>query len=257
VGAVAGSFIGGDSNAARTPDDPPAAAAGRAAVAVDATPTVVAAAASRTAPIARGAAENKRPSDSTQAARAPEPSAASVIATRFPPRWHRAGSAEIPATQAPQALAYAAAPAGNAMPHEVAQRGATSENSSYQLASIDPMPPMPKKRAARPAPKNPTLFNDAQIASIKQRLRLTRDQEQYWPPVATALRAIGWRVIRQSDSRRPVRGNPAAAIDPNSPEVEQLKAAAFPLIMSLREDQKREVRQLAHTMGLSKVAAMF
>jgi hypothetical protein len=27
--------------------------------------------------------------------------------------------------------------------------------------------------------------------------------------------------------------------------------------MSMREDQKREVRQLAHTMGLSQVASMF
>jgi hypothetical protein len=54
-----------------------------------------------------------------------------------------------------------------------------------------------------------------------------------------------------------VRGGPALAIDPNSPEVQQLKSAAFPLIMSLREDQKQEVRQLAHTMGLSKVATMF
>ena len=37
----------------------------------------------------------------------------------------------------------------------------------------------------------------------------------------------------------------------------RLKTAALPLIMSLRADQKEEVRQLAHTMGLSKVAAMF
>jgi hypothetical protein len=54
-----------------------------------------------------------------------------------------------------------------------------------------------------------------------------------------------------------VRGAAALSIDPNSAEVKQLKSAAFPLIMSLREDQKQEVRQLAHTMGLSKVASMF
>jgi hypothetical protein len=46
-------------------------------------------------------------------------------------------------------------------------------------------------------------------------------------------------------------------IDPNSPEVARLKSAAFPLIMSLRTDQKEQVRQLAHTMGLSQVASMF
>ena len=49
----------------------------------------------------------------------------------------------------------------------------------------------------------------------------------------------------------------AQMIDPNSPEVARLKSAAFPLIMSMREEQKQEVRQLAHTMGLKQVATMF
>ena len=40
-------------------------------------------------------------------------------------------------------------------------------------------------------------------------------------------------------------------------DVERLKQAAVPLIMSLREDQKREVRTLAHVMGLEQIAAQF
>jgi hypothetical protein len=102
-------------------------------------------------------------------------------------------------------------------------------------------------------PKPPVLFNDAQLASIKTRLRLSRDQEQYWPQVEQALRAISWKVATQSNGR----GRQLATIDPNSPEVARLKSAAFPLIMSMREDQKQEVRQLAHTMGLRQVASMF
>ena len=106
--------------------------------------------------------------------------------------------------------------------------------------------------------KPAVLFNDAQLASIKARLRLTRDQEAYWPQVESALRAISWKIATQQNSQRPVHGKQQAAmIDPNSPEVARLKSAAFPLIMSMRSDQKEEVRQLAHTMGLKQVATMF
>jgi hypothetical protein len=105
---------------------------------------------------------------------------------------------------------------------------------------------------AKPA----VLFNDAQLASIKARLRLTANQEAHWPQVESALRAISWKIATQSKGI--VSGKQQAQmIDPNSPEVARLKSAAFPLIMSMREEQKQEVRQLAHTMGLKQVATMF
>jgi hypothetical protein len=116
---------------------------------------------------------------------------------------------------------------------------------------------MPKRVERRAQPKSQVLFNDAQLASIKTRLRLSPDQEQYWPQVEQALRAISWRLATQQTGRRTAHGSGAATIDPNSPEVARLKSAAFPLIMSLRTDQKEQVRQLAHTMGLSQVASMF
>ena len=56
---------------------------------------------------------------------------------------------------------------------------------------------------------------------------------------------------------RLARQDPLATIDPNSDEVQRLKSAAFPLIMSMNEDQKREVRMLAQVMGLEQVAASF
>ena len=46
-----------------------------------------------------------------------------------------------------------------------------------------------------------------------------------------------------------------AIIDPEAAEVQQLKAAAMPLLFQLREDQKREIRTLARLIGLEKVAA--
>ena len=162
-----------------------------------------------------------------------------------------------------QVLAYAAEQQ-RAEPQAVEPvRPATASVSGFQLASVDraaePDPttaPMPK-RMAKPAPTKPVvLFNDAQLASIKARLRLTRDQEAHWPQVESALRAISWKIATQS--KGVVTGKQQAQmIDPSSPEVARLKSAAFPLIMSMRSDQKEEVRQLAHTMGLKQVATAF
>ena len=49
----------------------------------------------------------------------------------------------------------------------------------------------------------------------------------------------------------------SAPITAESPDWQRLKSAAFPLIMSMNEDQKREVRMLAQVMGLQQVAASF
>jgi hypothetical protein len=39
--------------------------------------------------------------------------------------------------------------------------------------------------------------------------------------------------------------------------VQGLKAAAIPLLMSFSDEQKSEVRSLAHVMGLDKLATEF
>lgn len=180
----------------------------------------------------------------------PRPSANRVVANRFPAGWQNTIDSNL---MAPQAMAFAAEPNPS---HTSSQSPA--QTAGYQLASVDPAPaPMPKRVERKAKPKNQVLFNDAQLVSIKARLRLTPDQEQYWPAVEEALRAISWRLATRQDSRRPVRGHQAQMIDPGSPEVARLKSAAFPLIMSMRADQKEQVRQLAHTMGLSQVASMF
>jgi hypothetical protein len=116
------------------------------------------------------------------------------------------------------------------------------------------LPPEKPKAAAKPAPqKSYALLSDVQIAGIKERLRLSPDQESYWPAVEDALRAIARKIhaTRQTD---PKAGN--VPIDPDGAEVQQLKSAAMPLLFQLREDQKREVRSLARLIGLEKVASM-
>jgi hypothetical protein len=118
------------------------------------------------------------------------------------------------------------------------------------LKVATPAPPKPKLKP--PAQKSYALLSDAQIASIKERLKLSSAQESYWPPVENALRAVARKIhaTRHADP-----GGTGAIIDPEAEEVQQLKSAAMPLLFQLREDQKREVRSLARLIGLEKVAA--
>ena len=127
---------------------------------------------------------------------------------------------------------------------------ATSSAEIQGLKVASPAPPKPK--AKPPAQKPYTLLSDAQIASIKERLKLSSAQESYWPPVENALRAVA-RKIHATRHANP--GGTGEIIDPEAEEVQQLKSAAMPLLFQLREDQKREVRSLARLIGLEKVAA--
>ena len=109
---------------------------------------------------------------------------------------------------------------------------------------------------AKPQPpqqKNYALLSDAQIAGIKDRLKLSSSQESYWPAVETALRGVARKIHASRQANPNVQG---VQIDPDSAEVQQLKSAAMPLLFQLREDQKREVRSLARIIGLERVASM-
>ena len=120
-------------------------------------------------------------------------------------------------------------------------------------AAMAPAPPKPKVAKKPPPQKSYALLSDMQIASIKQRLRLSSDQEYYWPAVERALRAVARKIHAMRKAETNVAGAPP--IDPDAAEVQQLKSAAMPLLFQLREDQKEEVRKLARMIGLEKVAA--
>ena len=134
-------------------------------------------------------------------------------------------------------------------PVENVSRPTTVETTAKSL----PSPAKPKLLAARPAPQQKTVLSDAQLTGIRQRLRLTPSQETHWPAVEAALRSV----VRQLDDAK--RRNPALmnaeAVDATSTSVQQLKMAAMPLLMQMREDQKQEVRMLARIIGLEQVAA--
>ena len=99
-----------------------------------------------------------------------------------------------------------------------------------------------------------TVLNNGQIASIHERLKLSSYQNQLWPPVESALRDISWR----KDAKGKIAKGPRnAPIDADSAQVQRLKSAAVPLIMSFNEDQKQEVRSMLRLMGLENLATQF
>jgi hypothetical protein len=220
------------------------------------------------------------------------PTAAQTVALRFPQAlseapvvqaaaFERVGAANDaaimeharlalfdPAPMLPASAAIAPAPA------QAAASNAASEPPPEETADISPVPPAQRASEAAPILSNPNelsdttkphpaparrqakrpgyLLTEAQIADIKRRLHLTPDQEQMWPAVAAALRNIG------AEGEREARWHGTAdAIDPDSPQVQDLKSAAIPLLMSFSDEQKDEVRDLAHHMGLDQLASEF
>jgi zinc resistance-associated protein len=159
------------------------------------------------------------------------------------------------------ASADAAAPLRVSASNPVAE--AASPQPSTAMSAQSPVNaasrPEPATKLAAVTPHHPVnerpgyMLNDAQIASIKQRLHLTPDQEQMWPAVEAALRNIAYTHNQQA--RRRGAATQTAEVDPNA--VQGLKSAAVPLIMSFDAEQKEEVRNLVHVMGLDQLASQF
>ena len=186
-----------------------------------------------------------------------------------------AASAPSPASSRPNAVAGGATHAGSVsaaspgvveLPPQLASAEPELPAAALAYATAEPParpPPQganaatpPVKKPPRPASVSNAVLNNAQIASIKERLKLTSYQNTLWPPVESALRDISYQGghDRGSKSAADARGG---TIDPNSAPVQRLKSAAFPLLMSLNEEQKQEVRSMVRLMGLENLASMF
>ena len=212
-------------------------------------------------------------------------SAAEAVALRFPQEWSAAPPAiTLAALKSLSADAGLFSPVPMVLPSQpqsIAEQPALEKTSApsdphmVQTASLDSVG-LPVAAAAeglaRPAPRavaKPSaararplaasrpgyILDDAQIASIKERLHLTQDQERMWPAVEAALRNMAYKRAQQAAVRGAARNVQAAAVDPEA--VQGLKSAAVPLIMSFNDEQKEEVRSLAHVMGLDQLAAQF
>jgi len=155
-------------------------------------------------------------------------------------------STEVAGVLSPvQAMAYAD-PTSDAASQSQPATAAPKERTASLTRPTERVTPPP-----RPPVRSRNVLNDEQIASLKERLNLTPKQAPYWPAVEAALRKITWPKTAHKG------GTPAARIDPNSKEVQELKSAAIPLIMMMSGEQKDEVRRLAHVMGLGSVATQF
>lgn len=115
---------------------------------------------------------------------------------------------------------------------------------------VMPKPPTPQK------PKPPIVnhrydgvLTVAEISKIRSALRLSPDQEPYWPSVASVLREVGRRQMEQVDA-----GQKPSFDLPNDLS-SRLYSAVMPLLGTLREDQKEVVRRRAKTLGLDSVAS--
>jgi hypothetical protein len=133
--------------------------------------------------------------------------------------------------------------------HAAAASRATPAAISAAAISAAPTPAVRKPLIVPRLERDGTL-DVAQIANIKTALNLSPDQERHWLPVEAELRDIARQLAAQKASGR----KPTLALGAN--EAQRLYWAAGPLIMSLREDQKREVRRLARAMGLEQVASL-
>jgi hypothetical protein len=190
------------------------------------------------------------PADWTDAETAPRTLAfasADGTFTLFSPRPIYAMAQPKPAVEAPAPAPVAAAveppaPVAAAAGLPAEPKAVAAAPARMALASTTPSP--------KPKPvRSNAVLSEAQIAGIKRRLNLTPEQERYWPAVAAELRKMEYRKDRAA------RGTQVAAVDMSRVDVDGLKSAGFPLVMSFNDDQRRELRSLAHLLGLEKVMA--
>jgi hypothetical protein len=215
-------------------------------------------------------------SEDTPSDAASSPTPAEVLAERFP--WKMAPAAtpaEVLAARFPSEDSASQPPTFSTASVVPAEQGETYDLGALSgMATVEPPwpaadgnapaartlegpeSPLPIEppRGQRSSARSPNVVNDAMIASIRRRLKLTAEQEKLWPRVEAALR----KIVYTRAAMNPQRGqSPTAYIDPTSPEVQELKSAALPLLVRLNEEQKHEVKMLAFVMGLEAVASQF
>lgn len=213
-------------------------------------------------------------------------SAAEAISVRFPKEWSAASAITLAAVRSSRAdadlfrpvpmiassqthpsaepvLGDTVANEGAPAPQQTIVRTAALDNEAAPGANTGDLAKRPRtaaKASAAPAhaaaaTRPSYILDNAQIASIKVRLHLTPDQERMWPAVEVALRNMAYKRMQQAAAHGAARNAQATAVDPEA--VEGLKSAAVPLLMSFNSEQKAEVRNLAHVMGLDQLASQF
>src|SRR5438132_13734581 len=191
------------------------------------------------------------PASSTVVAAIADMAPSDCVNLRFPADW-----ADAAAEPVSKMLALASADGDISLFTPRPTYAATDADAPARLEAA-PKPPAaaaPAKVAlasatAKPVikPRSNLVLNDSQIASIKRRLNLTPEQERYWPAIEAELRKMEYT--------KSSGGSRTASIDMSKVNVDGLKSAGFPLVMSFSDDQRRELKSLTHLLGLESVMA--
>ena len=190
----------------------------------------------------------------TIAATIAQMSPSDTVSLRFPADW-----TEAAADAAPRMLAFASADGGMTLfsPKPIYPLTEAKDSPPVVQTPAKPKPAMALASASskpavakQPPYRSNAVLSDSQIASIKKRLTLTPDQERYWPAVEAELRKMEYTKTADNKS---TQGTRMASVDMSKMDVEGLKSAGFPLVMSFSDDQRRELKSLAHLLGLESV----
>ncbi|GJD47755.1 hypothetical protein OPKNFCMD_0465 [Methylobacterium crusticola] len=132
-------------------------------------------------------------------------------------------------------------------PERPARERPAQDRLAYLPAARTP-PAAAPLRPAEPQSQSQVL-TPTEIRRIKLSLRLTPEQALHWPPVEAALSQAAAQQMAL------VRSGQDASGAFNSSTSMRIYWAAQPLLSTLREDQKAQIRARARTMGFGTVAS--
>jgi hypothetical protein len=103
------------------------------------------------------------------------------------------------------------------------------------------------------------VVKEAHIARLRAALNLTAEQQAYWGPVESALRAIARAQAREEASAGFVQrmSDRASRVAGTAVHIKRLVSAAKPLIRVLDENQKRSAMSFAQAAGFGNLASSF
>lgn len=103
------------------------------------------------------------------------------------------------------------------------------------------------------------VVKEAHIARLRATLNLTVEQQKYWGPVESALRALARSQAREEASAGFVArmGDKATRMAGTAVHLKRLASAAAPLIKVLDDNQKRSAVSFAQSAGFGHLAQAF
>ena len=103
------------------------------------------------------------------------------------------------------------------------------------------------------------VVKEAHIARLRTVLNLTAEQQKYWGPVESALRALARSQAREEASAGLVArvSEKATRMAGTAVHLKQLASAAAPLIKALDESQKRSAVSFVQSAGFGHLAQAF